>query len=284
MQAYDYSLSLWKVPAESRYVDTSFGKTHVLAAGPEHAEPILLFHGFAFSSTVWLENIEALSARYRVYAVDFPGDINKSEASRPICSKQECADWAEELMDGLGVQKVHLLGHSFGGFIAMILAARLTSRVRRLIVLSPGGGVLPQGKGFFLRCLLAGMFPSSKRIHRLMDYMTGKGNTIHPALKEQFVTAMQNALPRTKLFVSNMRDEELKRLLVPTLLLIGDQEIQYDAQAAARRAESTMPSVEAVIVKDAGHGLPLERPDEVNALMLAFLERRSGLPQEHAAG
>lgn len=272
MKAYNNTLQLWKVPVESIYISTSFGLTHVLVAGSEDAEPLVLLHGFGFSSTEWLENIEALSGCYRVYAIDFPGDINKSSSIRPITNKADCAAWFTEMLDGLNVDKVHVCGHSYGGFIALVLATRLSSRIRKVIAISPGASLQPQSKGFFIRCLLAGMMPTTKRINKLMDYMTGKENVINQTLKDQFIVGMQNALPRTKLFVSYINDDELGQITVPVLLLIGDQDIQYDAEQAVNRARKLIHGIEAKVIPHAGHGLPLEKPEIVNALVLDFLE------------
>lgn len=148
MEAYDHTLRLWKVPVESVYVPTSFGHIHVLIAGGDDAEPLLLLHGFGFSSTVWLDNIERLSQCYRVYAIDFPGDINKSISVIPIKNKADCAAWFTELLNGLSLDKVHVCGHSFGGFIALILAARLSLRIKKIILLAPGASLQPQSKEF----------------------------------------------------------------------------------------------------------------------------------------
>ena len=272
MKAYNATLQLWKVPVESVYVPTSFGLIHVLVTGSEDAEPLVLLHGFGFSSTVWLENINALSGRYRVYAIDFPGDINKSSSIRPITNKADCAAWFTEMLDGLDIDKAHICGHSYGGFISLVLATRLSSRIRRVIALSPGASLQPQSKAFFIRCLAAGMMPTTKRINKLMDYMTGKGNVINQTLKGQFVVGMQNALPRTKLFVSYIKDDELEQITVPVLLLIGDQDIQYDVEHAVNRARKLIHGIEAKVIPHAGHGLPLEKPEIVNAIMLDFLE------------
>ncbi|WP_286154994.1 alpha/beta hydrolase [Bacillus sp. FJAT-27264] len=273
MKAYQDTLHLWKVPVQSAYVTTSFGLVHVLVAGPEYAEPLVLLHGFGFSSTMWLENIDALSSRYRVYAIDFPGDINKSGSIRPIKNKTDCVTWFTEILDGLDIDKVHVCGHSYGGFITMVLATRLSARIRKVIILSPGAGIQPQNKGFFTRCLLAGMMPTTQRIQNLMDYMTGKGNVINQTLKDQFTIAMQNALPRTKLFVSYIKDNELQQITAPTLLLIGDQDIQYDVEQAMERARRVIHNIEATVIPRAGHGLPLEKPEIVNTYMLDFLGR-----------
>lgn len=271
LAAYDRTLLQWGVSAESLYVPTQFGKTHVLAAGPAHGEPLVLFHGFGFSSTMWIENMKALSDTFRVYAVDFVGDINKSEMGAPIRNKQDCAAWFSELLNGLGLQRAHVGGHSYGGFVALVIASLLPDRVGKLLVLSPGASLQRQSKRFFMKCLLAGMMPSTKRLEKFMDDMTGKGNTVNRIVKDQFIAAMQNALPRVKLLASYLKDDELRRITSPVLLLIGDQEIQYDAKKAVRRAEKVFPRVEAHIIPQAGHGLPLEKPQTVNRLMISFL-------------
>jgi pimeloyl-ACP methyl ester carboxylesterase len=270
IQAYDRTLQEWDAPAQSLYIDTSFGKTHVLISGPEGAEPLILFHGFGFSSTMWIENIKPLSERYRTYAVDFLGDINKSEAIWQIKSKEECASWFREILSGLRIQKAHVAGLSYGGFIALVLAAYASEFIHKMVVMSPAASFQPQSKKFFIKCLLAGIFPTTKRLNGLMNEMTGKGNQVNETLRNQFIVGMQNALPKNKLFPSYMKDDELKAIQCPILLLIGDQDIQYDPRKAIARANQLVPYIQTRLVADAGHGLAMERPETINALMISF--------------
>ncbi|WP_254438295.1 alpha/beta fold hydrolase [Paenibacillus sp. DCT19] len=274
MNAYNNTLKQWKVPFDSIYVSTSFGSVHVLVSGKENAEPMVLLHGFGFSSTMWSENISALSDHYRVYAIDFPGDINRSVSAQSIKNKTDCALWFIEMMDRLHIDQAHVCGHSYGGFLTLVLASRVSERIRKIVIISPGAGLQPQSIRFFIRCLLAGMRPTTKRIQNLMDYMTGDGNIINQAIKNQFLVSMQNALPRTKLFVSYIKDNELEQITVPALLLIGDQDIQYDVERAIKRARETINGIEAIVVPHAGHGLPLEKSEIVNRFMLDFLGRK----------
>ncbi|WP_059050579.1 alpha/beta fold hydrolase [Paenibacillus senegalimassiliensis] len=271
LEAYHQTLSLWKVPVERVFVSTSFGHIHVLTTGPKDAEPLILLHGYGFSSTVWLDNIEALSRCYRVYAVDFPGDINKSKSVKPIKNKNDCARWFTELLDELHIDKANICGHSFGGFIATILAARVSSRIRKVILLAPAASLQPQSKGFFIRCLIAGMMPTTVRINQLMDFMTGEESYINQTIKNQFIIGMQNALPRTQLFASYIKDVELQLIQAPVLLLIGDQDIQYNVEKAVKRARELIKDVKATVLPQTGHGLPLEKPEVVNRLLLDFL-------------
>ncbi|NRF92508.1 alpha/beta hydrolase [Paenibacillus frigoriresistens] len=270
IQAYDRTLQEWDVPVESAYFDTSFGETHVLISGPEDAEPLILFHGFGFSSTMWIENIRPLSKRYRTYAVDFIGDINKSEAIRQIKNKEECASWFREILNGLNIQKAHVAGLSYGGFIALVLAIYAPQFINKMVVMSPAASFQPQSKKFFIKCLLAGVFPTTKRLNGLMNYMIGKGNQVNETLRNQFIAGMQNALLKNKLFPSYMEDDELKAIQCPTLLLIGDQDIQYDPRKAIARANHLVPHIQTKLVADTGHGLAMERPTTINSLMISF--------------
>jgi pimeloyl-ACP methyl ester carboxylesterase len=270
IQAYDRTLQEWDVPVESKYIDTFFGKTHVLISGPEGAEPLILFHGFGFSSTMWIENMKPLSERYRIYAVDFIGDINKSEAIWQIKNKEECASWFREILSGLRIQKAHVAGLSYGGFIALVLAIYAPQFINKMVVMSPAASFQPQNKKFFIKCLLAGIFPTTKRLNDLMNYMIGKGNQVNETLRNQFIVGMQNALPKNKLFPSYMKDDELITIQCPMLLLIGDQDIQYDPRKAIARANHLVPNIQSKLVADAGHGLAMERPETVNSLMISF--------------
>jgi pimeloyl-ACP methyl ester carboxylesterase len=270
IQAYDRTLQEWDVPVESKYINTSFGKIHVLISGPEGAESLILFHGFGFSSTMWIENVKSLSELYRIYAVDFIGDINKSEAIWQIKNKEECASWFREILSGLSIQKAHVAGLSYGGFIALVLAIYAPQFINKMVVMSPAASFQPQNKKFFIKCLLAGIFPTTKRLNDLMNYMIGRGNQVNETLRNQFIAGMQNALPKNKLFPSFMQDDELKAIQCPILLLIGDQDIQYDPRKAIARANHLVPHIQTKLVADTGHGLAMERPETINSLMISF--------------
>jgi pimeloyl-ACP methyl ester carboxylesterase len=69
------------------------------------------------------------------------------------------------------------------------------------------------------------------------------------------------------------RDEELRELKMPTLLLFGDHEVIYNAKAALKRATKLIPHVETAVIPGAGHGLNFDRPELVNQRILEFLGR-----------
>jgi pimeloyl-ACP methyl ester carboxylesterase len=81
---------------------------------------------------------------------------------------------------------------------------------------------------------------------------------------------------RDGIFPSQIPDAELRRVACPTLVLVGDQEMIYDAAEATARARRLLPDVEAEIVPGVGHLLGVQRPEVVNPRLLAFLAERVG--------
>src|SRR5215813_2086478 len=82
MAAYNATLSLWPVAHQSLDVKTSFGTTHINAAGSPELPPLILLHGFGVCSTQWYPNIEPLSRHFRVYALDVLSQFGLSVATR----------------------------------------------------------------------------------------------------------------------------------------------------------------------------------------------------------
>jgi pyruvate dehydrogenase E2 component (dihydrolipoamide acetyltransferase) len=98
-------------------------------------EPLVLLHGVATSRLVWRRVIEPLARRRRVIAVDVPG-FGQSAPAGPGFELDRVADM---LVDGLGVERFDLVGHSLGGAVAVATAARHPEAVRKLVLVAPAG-------------------------------------------------------------------------------------------------------------------------------------------------
>jgi pimeloyl-ACP methyl ester carboxylesterase len=81
---YDAALAASPTPVTETDVDTSFGRTHVLAAGDSSKPPLVAIHPLAFSSTSWLPLLPTFAANHSVTMIDAIGDLNKSVARKPI--------------------------------------------------------------------------------------------------------------------------------------------------------------------------------------------------------
>jgi pimeloyl-ACP methyl ester carboxylesterase len=105
-------------------------------------EPLLLLHGFALCADAWKRVIPALERRHDVLAVTFPGHMGGEALPQGfIHSIKTSADLAEAELEAGGFEKVHVVGNSLGGWLAIELARR--GRALSVVAISPGGGWQP---------------------------------------------------------------------------------------------------------------------------------------------
>ena len=268
MAAYEDMFSLWKVPYDSIDVKTGYGSTHINVSGPGDGYPLVLLHAVSLSSTAWFANIAELSADHRVYAVDAIGDAGKSVANRLLENRSDYAEWLREVFDGLNIDKGYLLGHSYGGWLALNMALAYPERLRKIILLAPGASIYPMR--FLTNLGLRLPFKIRIPARSVFKMIAPKGTVF----EEKFIHLMEMVtrycVPAT-LFPTVYTDEELKRIELPTLLLIGAGEKIYNPKKAIDRAQRWMSDLTAEIIPNVGHTLNMEQPATINARILEFL-------------
>jgi hypothetical protein len=98
MAIYDEEFHHWPVPFETFFVDTRYGKTHVIASGDPVAPALVLVHPMGVGGFVWSSIIAALSEHRRAYVLDTIGDVGKSELADPARYRRRAGNTAHGLM------------------------------------------------------------------------------------------------------------------------------------------------------------------------------------------
>jgi 2-hydroxy-6-oxonona-2,4-dienedioate hydrolase len=136
---YDRVREAIPTPTSARTLNTSFGATHVLSAGPEDAPPLVALHGALANSALLLRELWHLTKHFRVHVVDVLGQSVKSaDIALPVKGDAH-GRWATEVMDQLGLERVNVLGVSWGGFVTLRFAAAHPERIERMALLVPAG-------------------------------------------------------------------------------------------------------------------------------------------------
>ncbi|MFT4413813.1 alpha/beta fold hydrolase [Fredinandcohnia humi] len=275
MDAYAMSLELWNVDYESIYVETSFGSTHVLLAGPKTGRPLVLLHGFGFSSTMWYPNIESLSKEYRVYAIDVIGEFNRSKGNKSFSTRHDYSVWLSEVLDELKVSKAILMGHSNGGWHALNYASSNNDRVDGLVLLAPAASFTSFSLQFPFRLILANIVRTKGIIINFFArWFVSKGNFVEDRLFEQFYLGLIHFGWKYKIIrPSVFKKEDLQNIDCPVLFVVGDKEVIYNHLTAIKKAKQYLPQVETVIIENAGHAISIERSEKVNNIIINFLEK-----------
>src|SRR5215467_13467927 len=125
--------------ARSHMIDLPAGRFHYLSWGTEHRElpGAILLHGVASSALSWVRVAPALADRYRVYALDMRGHGDSIKPSQGAYSLRHTADDAAAFIDVLGLERPLLIGHSWGGATAIVLASEAGSHFSHVILEDP---------------------------------------------------------------------------------------------------------------------------------------------------
>ena len=131
---------------ELQTADVGGRKISYAGAGQE-GEVVLLVHGYGGDRNSWLFVQEPLAARHRVYALDLPGhgtsakDVGDGPAgpAGPAGPVAVLAGAVTGVLDALGAERAHLVGHSMGGAVALAVAARDPGRIASLTLIAPSG-------------------------------------------------------------------------------------------------------------------------------------------------
>jgi pimeloyl-ACP methyl ester carboxylesterase len=124
---------------ESLTLGTRLGETHVLAIGPDDAPPTLFLPGGNFLNPTCLKWFLPLAERHHLYAPDIVGQPGLSAQTRPSPKGDGHAFWVEDILDGLGLERVPLVGLSYGAGIAIRTMGLAPERVSRAALVSPAG-------------------------------------------------------------------------------------------------------------------------------------------------
>ncbi len=113
-------------------------RLHTIEAGSQDLPPVVMLHGFGMVSGCFSDLIRTLSGQRHVLAFDLPG--HGSSLNHPLSgSARKCADAVIAELDARAVTQVTLVGHSFGGAVAALLAIARPDLVSRLVLIAPGG-------------------------------------------------------------------------------------------------------------------------------------------------
>ncbi len=242
-----YAEILSRFPFAQQYVETSFGRTFVLSSGTAGKPPVVLLHGSCSNSVFMAPEMLALSADYRVYAVDIVGEAGNSADIRPGLHSDDFALWLGEVLDALSIQNVVLTGSSLGGWLALKFATIFPERVSRLILIAPGG-LSGQNQELVDKAAKAALHNEQLTIDSAVI-----GGAALPKEVEDFMNLIFMSYDPITQTLPVFTGAQLDRLIMPVLFVGGEKDVMLDAAAAARRLEARLPHAEIHLLKNAGH-------------------------------
>jgi pimeloyl-ACP methyl ester carboxylesterase len=256
-------------PAEE-FVELAGGRVHLLRGGT--GEPVLFLHA-AGGAGVWHPFHQALAdAGFEVLAPDHPG-FGKSDEFPQVDAIDDLVYHYLDVMDALGVARPHVVGASFGGWIAAELAVHSPHRIGSLTLLSAAGLRIPEHPVTDIFLL-----PPAKLIAMLYHAPPAVPLTASPDAPpdlDAVIAAYREATSLARFsWVPYLSDPKLERRLhrisAPALFVAPSDDRLIPVEHA-RRYAARIPGAGYAEVPDCGHAMYFERPAEFAAEITAFL-------------
>jgi pimeloyl-ACP methyl ester carboxylesterase len=252
-------------------VPTAFGRVYVHRFGRGTGIPLVLLPGRSGSTAMWAPNLPDWAARRPVLAVEVLGEAGLSVQECEIRDAGDQAAWLAETLAGLGMERAHLVGVSFGGWLAANLALHGCPAVASLSLIDPAHvfGRFP------LSIVLASIAtlpaaPSFLR-DRMLSWISGGA----PVDDEPVAKVIAAAMREFRIGVpppTYPSDDALRGLHVPTLVLIAGRSRIHHPRKAFERARSLLPAGQVELWPDASHAISGEFADEVDDRVLTFVD------------
>lgn len=259
-------------------IRSKFGPAEIGTAIQGEGPTVLLVAGLGGRGSFWNRQIQALSQHFRVITHDHRG-CGVSSRSRVVYAAEQMAEDVVALMDALGIERAHVVGHSTGGAIGQFLALHHPQRLDRLVISASWAGptelfletfrlrrqvLLTQGPQayYFLGSLLASPAEALRPAFTSLDQHLGDRLADFPGLEIE--------LSRIAAVMSHDLRSHLHRIRTPSLV-IGAEDDQLTPPGMQREVAELIPGARLQILPRGGHFYPVNSADAFNRLVLDFL-------------
>lgn len=242
-------------------------------------DPLLLIHGLADDHRAWRRSIPDLMLRHRVVLYDLRGH-GETTLGHPDGTLRQLSDDLLELMKGIGIDHADVAGFSLGGTIAMRFAIDHPDQVRGLVLVATSSRVGKAAADWY-RERVAMVERRDPKLRETLDRDTADVYAESPGeLEEGLLIRRQstadprgygNACAAMAALNASPLDPELPRIAAPTLIVASEK----DRHCPPKAAEIIAAGVEGSkleVIAGAGHAIPVEKPQELPALINSFLE------------
>jgi 3-oxoadipate enol-lactonase len=277
-------------PSRSGHLEVDEQRVYWEYYGGGGREVVCLLNGLAMHTRAWSSFLPLVAARFDVLLFDYPGQGRSSCEDRP-CFIPRLADYLALIADGLGIERLHLAGISYGGFVALDFARLHQDRLHTLTL----SGILLTHETLFrmyqdlsLLFYRRGVEVFEVYTHYMYEKIFGEAFAARcydqlDAMRQRFFERYKD-IRHSLIRLTEAQDPffatldqhlpEYRDVRTPTLILAGEEDRAIPA-SVQRKICDILPATRMVVVPGCGHVVYLERPDVFFGALSAFAASRS---------
>ena len=254
LRIYDEKLSELNIEYQYNVIETNYGRTNIIVTGISSNPPLIIIHGSNGCAPISLETYPNLSTQYQVFAIDVLAQPNKSAETRLNMKDDSYGRWVNEVIGSLRLDKVTLVGFSFGGLVILKTLINNEERIKEVFLASPAYIV----NGNPLKALFRVFIP----MKRFM--WTGKMKHLEKFLSEVFTDRDEFAIKYLSTVFMNFNMDftpvpvitknEAAKITTPITLIAAKKDIMFPGVKMISKASRIFPSLkETVLLEHSKH-------------------------------
>ncbi|MCP4136763.1 MAG: alpha/beta hydrolase [bacterium] len=274
---YESCLQKTSIPYEELDVETTWGTTHVIKSGLKNKKPLVVLHGNTINAPLMFMLSPELTQDFVVYYVDIMGQLGKSVPRKIPVKKIELTNWLNEVFTGLNIEKAHILGSSYGSYIAQCFLQNHPEKVNKLVLtlytfLKKQGYLSPL---LLIKLLYYSQKKNLAATEKLLDSISGskiKDSEVNNIVIEFFTNAFKHTRNGRQVLESSTV-EALKAINSPVQIIIGEQDPFFNAKKGEDLCrEVNNPCINFNMIPGMGH-FTNDRSEEIYGKAANFLKQ-----------
>ena len=256
---YDRAMASLDIGYREDYIDTSYGRTHIIIAGDESKPPIFTVHGGNGITPLNLRIFRPLLKNYHLIAPDVVGMPGKSAPYRNLdTNKPDFGMWLCEILDSMDIDRIPFVVSSYSSAMLLSLADAAPERIEKAALVVPSGishgPLLPIIRTMTVPMMKYFFSPSKKALDGIMDTMASQND-------EQWTDFFDLMMSSYKMEMRPPREykrEELADFGSPVIIFASDEDIFFPANRVFPQARRIFPR-RPTLCRIRGNHLPSEK-------------------------
>jgi len=255
LDLYDSQLSRLTNPWKDVYIDTNYGRTHIVETGNFSGEPLLVFHGGNATTAYNLLACDFIMKDFHIYGVDMVGHPGKSAETSLQAKGYEYGKWVSEVIDGLKFDKISLFGGSFGAGVIAKTMCVCPDKIKKVVLYVPSGiknAPAINSASMMLPMIAYWVVGKDKWLKKCMLPMAVTENNITDDIYETAKLSIDYVKVKTGM-PSDVDGELMRKCNAPTLVMAAEKDCLFPGGGVIERAKRIIPNCKTYLLKDRGH-------------------------------
>lgn len=255
LELYDKQIEELNITYKDLYVDTSFGKTHLIECGNLDGKSLLVFHGGNATTAYNLKHCSFLLRDFHIYAVDTMGHPGKSAENVLSPNGQDYGKWAVEVIKALKYEKMMCFGGSYGAGVlvkAMCVAPEVIEKSVLLVPSAIKNAPLYKSMSMAFPMMMYWLTHKEKWLIKCFLPITLTENGITP----DFLATARCSIDNVKIKAVMPKDESTESLMKyhnPVLVMAAEKDRLFPADNVLPKAKQVWPQSVTYLLKERGH-------------------------------